>query len=665
MSRIVKLAHQLKRKYLPLEAHAHAGGDPGHTHEAGAVSKPTPGTTPVAVGISPTSGWTDKNFIDNIQKTITVQFPWDLVEKQKPSVQRDGIMGPATERALADINKIFTEIKLASGLEAIKKINAGKLKEGASELWDASRELAGIVRPHHKYFADNEDQSWNYQKIVQYITNTKYPSYFPDRPWQARNKCKYIGGSDKYGQYIDLPSIPDNATDKEQKAALRQLASCETNIFNAFAMWSEKAPEMGMGGTDPRFLRIKSKYPQAWSYANIKKRLNNHSISPFIPSPGFAPYVAPPPPGTPPEQAHYKNPNNPDATKALFYDSEDEKLYRLYKKKYDQFMQEYGQAAAEYSKKWFALMPHKQTVSRRPAPNEWSATSYGREKPLWEDGTSRPVPTELARIIKERGLGAVAGTFYELATKVATDRCSADAVECFDKEKIRFRMEQVFEDKWGFKILRDSPLGLNLKANTPREAALQGLRVLQEQGRDLGRDSVQDQYVLIRPMSLFLEIDEPRYPSEWAEDASLYFDDWPGEFFFNIEELLYPPEEAKEGTHGPTPRSLKPQLKGDINKALDKGGFGGARRFKSIGEALNVAMGILSAHGLEQDETLNAWKFTSNYDKTKTTKGGHETIRVAFTNANDPFSPEEIGNSMLAFAWTDLENGIEVIAYMS
>lgn len=95
-----------------------------------------------------------------------------------------------------------------------------------------------------------------------------------------------------------------------------------------------------------------------------------------------------------------------------------------------------------------------------------------------------------------------------------------------------------------------------------------------------------------------------------------------------------------------------------INADLVRAGFGGKRKFRKMGEAVNVALGILGDHGLEQDEVVSADKFRQ--------PSGHTTIHVALSNAEDPFSPESISNSMLALQWSELRPGVvEVIAYMS
>jgi len=251
------------------------------------------------------------------------------------------------------------------------------------------------LKTDEKYFAEKGEQpGWSYEKKRQYMSTTLYPSYFP-KPWQARNMCSFVSGGDKHGKFVNIPNEVNEATEA-------QFRSCQTPQFNHFLMWGPDCPSCGINGTDPRYLRVKSKYPGAWTPEVMKKRRVNHIWSPIVPSPGFTPYVAAPPEGSP----YYQDPNNPTPEEGVrFFDQEDERLYREYMAKYLQFKKEFGAEAEEYNQKFFAMLPHKKTKSRGKAPNEWSAAQYGREKPLWPEGTARPPAAQLAKMIKERGLG--------------------------------------------------------------------------------------------------------------------------------------------------------------------------------------------------------------------------------------------------------------------
>lgn len=105
-------------------------------------------------------------------------------------------------------------------------------------------------------------------------------------------------------------------------------------------------------------------------------------------------------------------------------------------------------------------------------------------------------------------------------------------------------------------------------------------------------------------------------------------------------------------------RRLDSASRREGNAALRKAGFDGNGRFRRIGEALASAFKVLSRIGIEQDEVLNMGAFMGD--------SGARTIDLAFSNPDDPFSPEPISNSVLHFSWTELDSGaLEVIAYLS
>ena len=94
------------------------------------------------------------------------------------------------------------------------------------------------------------------------------------------------------------------------------------------------------------------------------------------------------------------------------------------------------------------------------------------------------------------------------------------------------------------------------------------------------------------------------------------------------------------------------------NKFLHQAGFDGNGRFRSIGKALNEAFDALAKVGIEQDTTLSAHLFQD--------KSGSRPLDIAFSNKEDPFSPETITNSFLHFSWTELsKDRYEVVAYLS
>jgi len=117
-----------------------------------------------------------------------------------------------------------------------------------------------------------------------------------------------------------------------------------------------------------------------------------------------------------------------------------------------------------------------------------------------------------------------------------------------------------------------------------------------------------------------------------------------------------------EATVALSPR-LSPKEKRTVNGALEKAGFGGKARFRSVGEALNVAAGVLGKAGLEWDQINSASLFSKD--------AGHQSIRLARKNPDDAFSPVGIQNTVFGFQWTRLDDGkgsawpfYEVIAYL-
>jgi hypothetical protein len=104
---------------------------------------------------------------------------------------------------------------------------------------------------------------------------------------------------------------------------------------------------------------------------------------------------------------------------------------------------------------------------------------------------------------------------------------------------------------------------------------------------------------------------------------------------------------------------LATSLKSKINKDLIKAGLDGNGRFRKVGEAINVASGVLQKHGLEEDDVFSADRFRGD--------SGTANFHMAFTNTEDPFSPEPITNSMLAVQWHFFAetSRYEVLMYMS
>ena len=98
-------------------------------------------------------------------------------------------------------------------------------------------------------------------------------------------------------------------------------------------------------------------------------------------------------------------------------------------------------------------------------------------------------------------------------------------------------------------------------------------------------------------------------------------------------------------------------MRQSINKKLVRIGFGGAKRFRSMGQATNEMWDVLEEYGIEQGQVVSAGLFRDDT--------GSVSLDMAFKTPGDPFSPVKIKNSVLFVQWTKLERGYEVIAYAS
>lgn len=92
-----------------------------------------------------------------------------------------------------------------------------------------------------------------------------------------------------------------------------------------------------------------------------------------------------------------------------------------------------------------------------------------------------------------------------------------------------------------------------------------------------------------------------------------------------------------------------------INAALLRAGMGGGRKFRSPGDALGIIAEQLGDFGVE---------FSSPVMKSDVAaESGRLTIDLS-KSSPDKFSPSAIRNTSLAFHWTDLGSGFEVVAYL-
>lgn len=104
-------------------------------------------------------------------------------------------------------------------------------------------------------------------------------------------------------------------------------------------------------------------------------------------------------------------------------------------------------------------------------------------------------------------------------------------------------------------------------------------------------------------------------------------------------------------------KRLDAGTRSQANRAMEKSGLDGNGRFASVSLALGKAWESLTDLGLQPDEVIS-----------KLFKGseGRFSQRIAWKNDDDPYSPVEISNSMLAMFWTKLDDDkYEVIAYLS
>jgi hypothetical protein len=105
---------------------------------------------------------------------------------------------------------------------------------------------------------------------------------------------------------------------------------------------------------------------------------------------------------------------------------------------------------------------------------------------------------------------------------------------------------------------------------------------------------------------------------------------------------------------------IPPALRSTTNKVLIQQGMDGNGRFKSPGAALAEIGKILGHLGMEWGEVINSFPLRQ--------PKGHMNISLALSNPEDPFSPTDVTNSVLAFQWYKFEEStgeFEVVAYLS
>ena len=102
---------------------------------------------------------------------------------------------------------------------------------------------------------------------------------------------------------------------------------------------------------------------------------------------------------------------------------------------------------------------------------------------------------------------------------------------------------------------------------------------------------------------------------------------------------------------------LDNSVRKQANIALVRAGLDGNGRFAKIGFALNAAFDVLAKFGIEPAEIVNAFSLSR--------PSGTYSVRLAFTNTDDSFSPVSIHNTVLHLSWTDLGSRYDVVAYLS
>lgn len=103
---------------------------------------------------------------------------------------------------------------------------------------------------------------------------------------------------------------------------------------------------------------------------------------------------------------------------------------------------------------------------------------------------------------------------------------------------------------------------------------------------------------------------------------------------------------------------LNDKIRRKVNRELVQAGLDGNGRFEKPGLALAKAGGVLMDNGIEFDEAVHASRLMGDE--------GHITIDLAMSNKEDPYSPAQIANSMLAMTWHKHgEYKYEAVAYLS
>lgn len=102
--------------------------------------------------------------------------------------------------------------------------------------------------------------------------------------------------------------------------------------------------------------------------------------------------------------------------------------------------------------------------------------------------------------------------------------------------------------------------------------------------------------------------------------------------------------------------TLSRKLRNQAGEKLNKAGADGNARFHNVGSALAAFFAALGSCGIEAADVVSGDMLLGDR--------GHRTVSLAESNPQDPFSPIPL-KQVLAFSWTQLQSGFEVIAYLT
>ena len=285
------------------------------------------------------------------------QMPWKYLNSPAPNLDiNNPNLDDKTMQAVDFLNKIGKDLGLLSLITGTFKVQQGDLDSAANILFDAKAELSKIISDYENYNQLANEKIWPLVEKIKYIKSSNMPAYFP-KPWQPKNVGSYVGGL-THGQFGCHPSQKKPGEGRKPGEG-----ACETPYYNHFLMWGPECQMCGTNGPDPRYLRAKRQFSHLFTDEQIRERAVGKKHTFFIPSPGVAPYIPPPAPGS-----VYQNINNPDlldkevrSEGLKFLSAEDEKDYWKYLKLFNEFKEQEMQKVetAKYINDFFTRFPYK------------------------------------------------------------------------------------------------------------------------------------------------------------------------------------------------------------------------------------------------------------------------------------------------------------------